>query len=135
LEGVDVVRLNSRYRYPRPPHVVTFQHVLERVDGAARRSGTTATVIADEVPGQVGLIRRAAGYQANGTGGYLSSKLSNIEMPLKFASSKQSPGLQMADLVVYLHRRRDAHEETNPRTSAAVEDLWALLRPLRPSMR
>lgn len=59
----------------------------------------------------------------NGTGGYLSSKLPSIEMPLKFASSKQSPGLQMADLVVYLHRRRDAHKETSVRTARAVEEL------------
>lgn len=62
VDRADVGRLNSRYRYPRPPHVVTLQHVLERVENVARRLGTTATVIADEVPGQAGLIRRAQRY-------------------------------------------------------------------------
>lgn len=61
--------------------------------------------------------------------------LQNIEQPVVFQPSHTTPGLQVADLIAYLYRRRDAHVETDPRTHAAVEQLWATLEPVRGTVR
>lgn len=131
IRGVDVNRLNARYRYPYPPHRITLQHALEAVNNYAASVGDVVTVIADEVQGQAMHILQTAQYQVSGTGGYLSSKLVQIEMPIVFGESSQSPGVQSADLAVYLYRRLDAHTERHERTKRAVEGLWAKLHPIR----
>jgi hypothetical protein len=135
IDGVDVARLNARYRYPDPPHRVTLRYLLEAVDRHAVRSGERVTVIADEVPDQEDHGRRAADYQMAGTGGYRSSKLATIDMPITFGASHESPGLQAADLLAYLFRRHDAHAETDPRAEKAVNELWDTLRPIWRNVR
>ncbi|WP_181026430.1 hypothetical protein [Rathayibacter tritici] len=37
------------------------------------------------------------------------------------------PGLQAADAIAYIYRRRDAHAETNSQVAAAVDRLWVTL--------
>jgi len=135
IEGVDIPRLNARYRYPDPPHRLTLRHLLESIDTYALKIGEEVLIIADEVQDQVAHAQRAANYQLVGTGGYKSSKLTTIQMPITFGSSDQSPGLQAADLIVYLYRRHDAHVETNPKAAKSVHDLWAVLRPIWGSVR
>ncbi|HEY4269066.1 MAG TPA: DUF3800 domain-containing protein [Galbitalea sp.] len=130
ISGVDVVRLNARYSYPEPPHRVTLKYLLEAVDRYAVKVNEEVMVIADELPDQADHSRRAENYQIVGTGGYRSSKLATIQMPITFGSSADSPGLQAADLVVYLYRRYDAHTETDRRTAKAVAQMWEMLRPI-----
>ncbi|KQQ52096.1 DUF3800 domain-containing protein [Plantibacter sp. Leaf314] len=131
IRGVDVNRLNQRYRYPYPPHRITLAHALEAIDEYAESVGDVVTVIADEIQGQAVHIAQAARYQSTGTGGYLSRKLLQIQMPIVFGVSAQSPGVQCADL----YRRLDAHQETRPQTRRAVEDMWEILRPLQHKVR
>ncbi|GAA1768348.1 DUF3800 domain-containing protein [Agromyces humatus] len=128
IEGVDVPRLNARYRYPDPPHLVTLRHVLEDLQQAAAMRGDQVIVICDEVTDQEAHSKKFGEYQLIGTPGYRSTTLSRIEQ-FMFADSRQSPGLQFADAVAYLYRRRDAHTESSARTARAVEDLWAVIRP------
>ena len=130
IEGVDIPRLNARYRYPDPPHRVTLRYLLEAVDRHAVKAGEQVMIIADELPDQIDHGKRAAAYQIAGTGGYQPSKLTALHMPIWFGSSAQSPGLQVADLIVYLFRRKDAHAETDPRAERAVAELWETLRPI-----
>ncbi|KQY98636.1 DUF3800 domain-containing protein [Microbacterium sp. MEC084] len=130
IRGVDIPRLHARYRYPQRPHELTLRHLLERIDDLARSRGDVVTVIADEIQDQADHIARAAWYQQNGTGGSRSSRLAQIQMPIVFGSSAESPGIQLADLAVYLYRRLDAHTETHPRTAREVERLWKLLQPI-----
>jgi hypothetical protein len=130
IEGVDIPRLNARYNYPEHPHRVALRHLLEAVDRFALVHDEDVIVIADELPDQVAHGARATLYQTIGTGGFQPSKLTTLQMPIKFGSSAQSPGLQASDLIVYLYRRKDAHIETYPRAAAAVEMLWTLLRPI-----
>lgn len=54
FRGVDVARLNARYRYPYPPHEIVLQDLLERIDDHCRkiRSAEECIVVADQVPGQ-----------------------------------------------------------------------------------
>lgn len=127
IRGVDVVRLNARYSYPEPPYHVTLQHLLERLDEQARRRRQKLTVIADEIQDQAQHVARAMRYQVTGTRGYRSSTLDAIEMPIEYGRSHESPGIQAADLVTYLYRRKDAHTETSPQAAAAVESLWRII--------
>jgi len=135
IQGVDVVRLNARYRDPEPPHLVALRHVLEEVDRFAARMKQQVIVIEDELPDQADHARKVEGYRRLGTGGYKPRGLEAIELPIRFGSSGESPGLQASDLGVYLFRRIDAHIDPDQRSRDAAIRLWASLRPLRPVTR
>lgn len=131
VRGVDVQRLNARYKYPHPPHRVALQHTLESISTLAVGWGTRARVLADEVPGQFGHAADMRRYQERGTPGYQTSTLPGILPPLAFADSSTQPGLEAADAIAYLYRRYDAYTETSPKVRAVVERLWGSLEPLR----
>lgn len=135
VEGVDVARLNARYSYPQPPHQIALRHLLEKLNTHAAAVGDRVVVIADEVPDQQAHAMRMASYQTLTTGGYKPSRLARIDFPITFGKSAESPGLQCADLIVYLHRRIDANSLTQGQSITAARDLWAILTPLRPSAR
>lgn len=54
FRGVDINRLNARYRYPEQPHTVVLGHLLERLDDYARQSREPdqVIVVADEIATQ-----------------------------------------------------------------------------------
>lgn len=135
VEGVDIPRLHARYSYPQPPHQIALRHLLEKLNGYAARVGDRIVVIADEVPDQQAHAMRMASYQTMTTGGYKPSKLARIDFPITFGRSAESPGLQCADLIVYLYRRLDAHVHGDERAAVAARSLWELTRPLRPLVR
>ncbi len=135
VEGVDIPRLNARYRYPQAPHQIALRLLLERLNEYASRVGDRVVVIADEVPDQQAHAMRMASYQSLTTGGYKPSKLSRIEFPITFGKSAESPGIQCADMIVYLYRRIDAREHLDDRAGRAARDLWTRAQPLRPSTR
>lgn len=135
VEGVDIPRLNARYRYPQAPHQIALRHLLEKVNDYASRVGDRVLIIADEVPDQQAHAMRMASYQSLTTGGYKPSKLSRIEFPITFGKSAESPGIQCADMIVYLHRRIDANEQLDDRAARTARDLWTVVKPLRPMVR
>lgn len=135
IEGVDVNRLNSRYRYPRAPHSIALQHVLEGVNILARNKNERALIIADEVQDQAEHGARAERYQLDGTPGYRSSNLAYLDLPITFGPSHKSPGLQAADLCVYLYRRLDSEDAQDSRATAAAVDLWSITHPIRWKIR
>jgi hypothetical protein len=136
IRGVDVTRLNARYRYPVPPHQIVLQHVLEDVSDHGKKLAQMVTVIADEVEDQDGHVQRVASFQVVGTPGYRSQTLPNLVMPIRFASSAATGGLQAVDLVVYLHRRCEDHQDASgregrpdpdPRAVATADKLWNII--------
>jgi len=131
FRGVDVARLNARYRYPEPPHAVVFRHVLERIDDFARtRVGPQEViVVADEIATQDDHVRQFEGYRELGTSGYRSSRLTTISTPINFASSAFVDGLQAADLAAYVHRRAATVEETSSAAAAVRRRLLAEIEP------
>ncbi|AZZ57296.1 DUF3800 domain-containing protein [Rathayibacter iranicus] len=130
VRGVDISRLNARYKYPDPPHQVALQHTLEATDRCARQHGKQVRIVADVVPGQVAHAENMVRYQHVGTPGYRSSKLTAVVPPLVFEDSARFPGLQAADAIAYIYRRLDAHVETDNRVGSAVDRLWSTLRDL-----
>jgi len=51
-----------------------------------------------------------------------------VQEPL-IVESHHDPGVQVADLVAFLHLRRSARRHVNPREAAANEKLWSLVAP------
>jgi hypothetical protein len=129
FRGVDIARLNARYKYPDQPHGVVFGHLLERINehAVSTRETDQVVVIADEIATQEDHRRQFEGYRLSGTPGYRSSTLSRISSPINFASSRLTPGLQVVDLAAYLHHRRNTTVESHRAARATVRRLSALV--------
>lgn len=131
FRGVDVARLNARYSYPHPPHQIVLQHLLERINDhcAAITATEECIVVADQVPDQENHQKRVEQYQRVGTPGYRASVLEKISQPIQFGDSSLVGGLQIADLAVYLHRRREVMTMTDGRALKAQEKIWQVIAP------
>lgn len=131
FRGVDVGRLNARFRYPRTPHAVVFGHLLEQIDrfAAAIDPDEQAIVVADEIATQAEHQRAFAGYQEFGTTSDEPSRLAHISSPINFASSKLSDGLQAIDLAVYVHFRRQRVDNPHPAARRTLNRQWRLVAP------
>jgi hypothetical protein len=127
--GLDIRAQNQKYRRPDPPHRVVLQHTMERVNDYARACGQRALLIADEVNEQDSHRQDLWTYQRTGTPGWKPSKLTEIVDTIHFAPSKASRLLQAADLVAYLHRRRETHPEADPRAQKLSDLLWSRVEP------
>lgn len=128
LRGLNVARQRERYRnYPSvyPPHQVVLQHIMERINTHARNQGEPVLLIADEISGQDGHRQDLWHYQQYGTGGYRRTNLGNIVDTIHFAPSNASRLLQAADLLAYMHRRRQVHTETDQRAKDANDLIWS----------
>lgn len=129
-EGVDVERLNARYRYPDSPYEVTLRHMLERVNDRCERFGNECAVYADMISRSNDFIEAIDGYTHTGTPGYRSSKLQTIEQPINYLDSKDERAIQAADLVAYITRR--VREETggSKKSVRAAKRLYGILEPV-----
>lgn len=106
-----------------------LRHVLERVNQYAVSRRETVIVICDEVQGSDDHARKFGEYKLIGTPGFRSSRLQSLEQ-IMFANSAQSPGLQAADLAIYLRRRVDAHTHRDERSKSLAASLLAEFNPI-----
>lgn len=129
FEGVDVRRLNARYRYPEQPHTVVFRHLLEQIDDYTARhgEGEQAIVVSDEIATSADHQHQFGAYQDLGTGGYRPSRLKHISAPINFADSRHTPGLQAVDMAVYIYHRAQAVHDQHPRAQAVTDKLAGLI--------
>lgn len=125
LRGVNIKRLKERYTYPDDPHDVFLQHLIERVNTYAGQTEQAAMIIADELHEHDRRRRDLQDFKDYGTPGYLSSRLPRIVDTIHFAPSHHSRLIQAADLVAFLHHRRQVHTETDPRATKANDGLWS----------
>lgn len=131
LEGVDVNRLNARYKYPDSPHEVVLRHMLERVNEACALRGHFFKVVADRVPQQDHFNEAVQRFVQNGTPGYRSQKLHCIEGDIEFVDSRESRGVQAADMSVYVLRR---HREDTTSGKSARKVNARLVKALGPAL-
>lgn len=131
IEGVDVNRLNARYKYPDSPYEVTLRHLLERINDLAERQGASGcTVKADMISKHQDFQEAIEGYTRVGTPGYRSQKLERITQPVVWVDSGTERGIQAADLVVYMHRRyAEPDPGGNPRARRATRTIMRELEP------
>ncbi|QJU54559.1 DUF3800 domain-containing protein [Herbiconiux sp. KACC 21604] len=132
FRGLDIHRLNARYAYPDQPHSIVFRHLLERLDQHAERSvkDEPIVIVADEIATQEAHRRQFASYQEVGTRGYRSSRLTRIAAPINFARSRETPGLQVADLAAYVHCRRHTVVDSHPAAAATLRRLAREIDPV-----
>jgi hypothetical protein len=129
-EGTDVKRLNHRYRYPENPHTTTFRHLLEEIDRWASTRAAEISLVADDIGTEKIHQVEFRAYQESGTGGYLPRLITNLSGPIEFLDSRNSPGLQLADAVVYLFRRREYLQRTgaSPQAIYVVNSLLSEIK-------
>ncbi|MGO1393864.1 DUF3800 domain-containing protein [Agrococcus casei] len=129
FRGLDIPRLHARYKYPNKPHAIVLQHILERIDAHCGWRGATdesVIVVCDEVGTQLEHQTEFMNAKLLGTPGYRSSRLKRISQPINFVSSDSVRGVQAADLVTYLLRRRAViPEERNKDAERAMSRLSA----------
>lgn len=127
LEGVDVRRLNARYRYPDSPYEVALRHLLERADGWCAQQHATCRVTADMNDRADDFAEAIAGYTRVGTPGFRPSRLERIVGP-EWVDSREEIGVQAADMVAYILRR---HREVQgaPKAQRATRSLVHQLQP------
>ena len=113
----------------KSPHEITLRYLIEELDRVAEGRGDHVLVICDAV--SEGPQHRAdlRHNKQSGTGGYKSRRLGRILDTMHFADSRDSRGLQAADLVAFLHRRRlrNAQHSVDDRERRAIEEVWASL--------
>lgn len=128
--GVDVKRLNARYKYPRRPHSVCMGHAFERVNDWAGTNGIeTVRVIADETSEERQLQNQLDIHHVIGTDGFRPSRLERIASPMEFRSSAATAGLQVIDLALYMvQRSRHVPQERNPKAQASRARITTKIR-------
>lgn len=132
FRGVDVQRLNARYRYPDQPHKVVLGHLLERIEQFAdsRHEDEPIAIVADEIATQAEHQVQFRSYQEVGTPGYRSSNLPHLADHVDFESSDAFVGLQAIDMALYVRRRlSDSTVGRNRKALATRSRLWACVSP------
>lgn len=128
IEGVDINRLNERYKYPRHAHEITHKNLLDKLDKFAESRGERIQIFSDSVDFEFRLDQLFSVYQEHSTAGFYPRYLRSI-IKVEHVDSHLHAGIQIADLCVYLYRRMRDHEESQIRTKRDVEQLWSLLTP------
>jgi len=110
-------------------HSVTLTYLVEEVDRMAAERDEHVLIICDAVSEDDQHRASLRQHKLSGTGGYKPSKLPRILDTMHFADSHDSRGLQAADLVAFLYRRRLRNQslgagQTDERERKAVEAVW-----------
>ena len=128
LQGVDVRRLNARYRYPDSPYRICLRHLLERVHDECAFRSSRSTVTADILDESGAAIAAINGYMQSPTPGYRATRLCHID-PVHYADSATNLGIQLADVVAYVLRRHREVTRAHPAALRASRQLAAVLDP------
>lgn len=126
---MDCKRQRERYNHVDPPHGVVLGHMLERLNDLAVAEGQPVLVIADELHEDDRFRKELHDYRRYGTPGYLSSTLPQVLDTLHFAPSNRSRLLQAADMITFLHHRRETRQDKDPRAQKANDLLWSRIAP------
>jgi len=111
------------------PHEITLRYLVEEIDRIAEQRGERVLIICDAVAESAQHRSALRMHKTIGTLGYKSRRLDRIVDTLHFADSHDSRGIQAADLVAFLLRRR-IRNQTVPvdrREQIAIERVWSCL--------
>lgn len=130
--GVDLAGFKKRYG-ESSPHPFLFQNLLERLNERLAERHEYGLLIADENHQFGDQMRRdTAKAKEYGTSGYRSQQLDRIVDTVHFVESKHSRLTQLADLAVYIRRRRMHKPESDRRKELAMERLSDLVQSAVP---
>lgn len=112
------------------PYMLAFRYLAERIDSYARRSDTHVIVICDDIDEGAAQRRHLDDIRARTTRGWKPTKIERIRDTMHFADSKNSRGLQAADLVAFLYRRflrlSEPGQQIDRREAKSLERLFEL---------
>lgn len=113
------------------PHALTLRYLIEEIDRIAAADNEHVLVICDHVDESSTYCDELRTQKVSGSGGYKSRRPTRILDTMHFADSRDSRGLQAADLVAFLRRRqiRNRTVRVHPRETKAISDVWDELRP------
>ncbi|MGB3602762.1 MAG: DUF3800 domain-containing protein [Gordonia sp. (in: high G+C Gram-positive bacteria)] len=134
MQGVDVPRLNARYRYPDSPYQVSLRHALERVHDQCINSSVRSTVVADILDESAAAAAVIAGYTRAATPGFRPTRLCHIE-PMQYVDSRTNIGVQVADIVAYTLRRHIEETSAHPKAKKAARQLYLTAAPAIATVR
>lgn len=122
--SIDKRRLHDRYGGAADENAyrLALQFLLEKVDAM---DGQLKVVVADESrDNELSAVRMVADMQEWGTGEVPGRTLATVIDSLHYVRSHTSSGVQMADLVSYIHGRRSRRPEKHPNARAASDRMW-----------
>lgn len=123
IRGVDVERLNKRYKRPFEKHELTLAHTLDRVNKFVRDANTWTLLIADELGGKQEQYRSFfESIRRSPRKGMTDTPLDCFVDTMHFGPSDASRFIQAADLTLYLYRRVCTAEQENRHPKARLRD-------------
>ena len=131
LRGLDMPRLEQRYRYPFPPHELALAQALETADEHLARLGERAIVVADEHHTAEDGRRRFRRMRADTLAGYSGRRITNLVDTVYFGPSHHSRLLQAADVATYFMCRRhwkpirEEDARARPHIAKIVNLIWS----------
>ncbi|GGF39760.1 DUF3800 domain-containing protein [Subtercola lobariae] len=128
LRGIDVNAQKARYRNPFAPHNVCTAHTFETIEMILAKDNhaeSMALVVADEHHSAPDSRRNLRNFKASSVFGYTSRQCERIADTIYFGPSHSSRLLQLSDVATYFVNRHETQIETDPRSQAAVDHIWA----------
>lgn len=122
IEGLEVMSFDGNQGNSSSPHLESSKNLLRAIDRFAEKHGRDIYIYSDKVSKEE--RRRIRFDTLNHNNLYPRIKSVN------FVESSDFPGIQIADMCIYLYRRLVDHQEVNRRTMHLVEELWESLAPL-----
>lgn len=119
IQGLDITEPRENYDFPNSPHLVTSKNLLREIDTFSVMHSRDVYVFSDKVSKED--RQRIQFDTLNQRNSFPRIKTIN------FVESSDFPGIQIADMCIYLYRRLVDHHEINPRTKYLVDELWKSL--------
>jgi hypothetical protein len=119
IQGLDLTGPEASYELSTSPHLETSKNLLRAIDEYSEMHGRNICVFSDKVSKE---DRQRIRFDLLNQ----SSIFPRIKS-VNFVDSSDFPGIQIADMCIYLYRRLVDHHEINPRTKYLVDELWKSL--------
>lgn len=122
IEDVDQYQSRNDVHDGVSAHEFTSRKLFASINQYSANRQLKTAVISDKISRE---DRKRIGYDKIVT----ENNYSNIRS-IKFEDSHKYPGIQIADMCVYIYRRKVDHTEMNHRTKAWIDALWEIISPI-----
>lgn len=135
--SINKARLHSRHDgvYDENAYVLALQFLLEKLDKWRTRQALRI-VIADETKEhQLKAVKMVREMQTWATGAVPGRQLVSVIDSIHFVNSKDSPGVQLADVIAFILHRRTLKTQGHPDADAAVARMAHVIGAHTPTWR
>lgn len=119
IQGLDLTGPEVNYELSTPPHLETSKNLLREIDTFSEMHSRDVYVFSDKVSKE---NRQRIRFDTLSQSNFFP-RIKTIN----FVESSDYPGIQIADMCIYLYRRLVDHQEVNPRTKYLIDELWKSL--------